>query len=145
MRDYLFKTRKNVTFPDDEMILRMRETARKEVIDSLKREKIKPSEFTHVIHISSLSPVANEVWVFWEAGRMLFHFSSDIDLSNPLVWDHDEMTTKSFNIDTQVVVSMNEVAGSNAYMTRDQIGRALFNCIVLGKRVVLKPLPEAGK
>jgi hypothetical protein len=32
------------------------------------------------------------------------------------------------------------VAGSNTYMTRDQVGRTLFNCIILGRRVALKPL-----
>jgi hypothetical protein len=50
------------------------------------------------------------------------------------------MAVKLYDIDEQVVVSLDEVAGSNAYMTRDQVGRVLFNCIVLGKRVVLEPL-----
>ncbi len=75
----------------------------------------------------------------------MLRFASDIDLSNPAMWEHDEMSVKLFDIDTQVVVSMNEVAGSNAYMTRDQIGRAMFNCIVLGQRVVLNPLQESVK
>ena len=50
------------------------------------------------------------------------------------------MAVDLYDIDEQVVVSLDEVAGSNAYMTRDQVGRALFNCIVLGRRVVLEPL-----
>ena len=145
MRDYLFKTRKDVSFPDDELIMRIRKTARAELLDDLRKDGKEIPKSNPVIHISSLSPVANEVWVFWEEGRLMLRFASDIDLSNPLVWDHDEMSAKAFDIDTQVVVSMNEVAGSNAYMTRDQIGRALFNCIVLGKRVVLTPLPESKK
>ncbi len=145
MRDYLFKTRKDVTFPDEELILRIRKTARAELLDDLKKDGKKLPTGNPVIHISSLSPVANEVWVFWEEGRLMLKFASDIDLSNPIVWDHDEMSVKPYDIDTQVVVSMNEVAGSNAYMTRDQIGRALYNCIVLGKRVVLNPLPENKK
>ena len=142
MRDYLFKTRKDVLFPDEELIMRIRKTARAELMDDLKKEGKKIPTDNPVIHVLSLSQVANEVWVFWEEGRLMLRFASDIDLSNPLVWDHDEMSAKAFDIDKQVVVSMNEVAGSNAYMTRDQIGRALFNCIVLGKRVVLAPLPE---
>jgi len=145
MRDYLFKTRKDVTFPDDELILRMRKTVRAELMDDLKKDGKKMPSSNPVIHISSLSPVANEVWIFWEEGRLMLKFASDIDLSNPAVWEHDEMSVKPFDIDTQVVVSMNEVAGSNAYMTRDQIGRALFNCIVLGKRIVLNKLPESRK
>ena len=36
---------------------------------------------------------------------------------------------------TQTVVSLDEAAGSNAFLTRDQIGRALFNCVVLGRRI----------
>ena len=44
-----------------------------------------------------------------------------------------------FDIDEQVVVSLDEVAGSNAYMTRDQVGRILFNCIVLGQQLIVKP------
>jgi hypothetical protein len=37
------------------------------------------------------------------------------------------------------VVSLDEVAGSNAFMTRDQAGRILFNCMVLGRRLELAP------
>ena len=47
-----------------------------------------------------------------------------------------------YNIDEQTVVSLDEVAGSNAYMTRDQVGRALFNCIVLGRRLEFEPLDD---
>jgi hypothetical protein len=43
---------------------------------------------------------------------------------------------------SQMVISLEEAAGSNRFMTRNQIGRALYNCIVLGKRVAVTP---AGK
>ncbi len=46
-----------------------------------------------------------------------------------------------YDIDEQVVVSLQEVPGSNAYLTRDQVGRALYNCMILGKRVILEPVP----
>jgi hypothetical protein len=75
---------------------------------------------------------------------MLIRFASDIDLEHPAVWDHDELAVNIYDIDEQTVVSLDEVAGSNAYLTRDQVGRALFNCIVLGKRMVLNP-PDLEK
>jgi hypothetical protein len=42
---------------------------------------------------------------------------------------------KTWDVLNQVVVSLDESAGSNAFMTRDQIGRALYNCLVLGQRL----------
>ncbi len=139
MRDYAHRTRAQARFPEDELLLRMRSSARRSIFEYMEeREKDEMEKLERVIHIAPLSEIANETWVFWEAGRMLIHFSSDIDLENPAIWDHDEMTVKLFNIDEQTVVSLDEVAGSNAYMTRDQVGRILFNCIVLGQRIVLE-------
>jgi hypothetical protein len=40
-----------------------------------------------------------------------------------------------------MVISLEEAAGSNRFMTRSQIGRALYNCIVLGQRVAVTPRP----
>lgn len=34
---------------------------------------------------------------------------------------------------------LDEVAGSNAFMTRDQAGRVLFNSVVLGRKLELTP------
>ena len=73
---------------------------------------------------------------------MLIRFASDIDLASPAVWEHEELAARLYDIDENVVVSLDEVAGSNAYLTRAQVGRALYNCIVLGRRVELQPLPE---
>ena len=47
--------------------------------------------------------------------------------------EHDELAVRIFDIDEQVVVSLDEVPGSNAYLTRDQVGRVLYNCMVYGK------------
>jgi hypothetical protein len=64
-------------------------------------------------------------------------------LTNPAVWEHETLAVKLFSLDQKVVVSLDEVAGSNAFMTRDEAGRALFNCIVLGRRVSLQPPANA--
>ena len=60
------------------------------------------------------------------------------------MWEHEDLAVKMYDLDEQVVVSLDEVAGSNAYLTRDQVGRALYNCVVLGKRLELDPkdIPE---
>jgi hypothetical protein len=92
-----------------------------------------------VIHLAPLSPVANETWVFWESGHKLFYFASDIDLANPKVWEHQSLLARIFDLDEQVVVSHEEAAGSNRFLTRYQVSRALFNCIVLGQRITVPP------
>ena len=156
MRDYAHHTRNKTRFPDEDLLMRMRLSARKRILqyfedhvkdkpesEMAKLEEMKKQD--QIIHLSPLSNVANEAWVFWETGRMLIRFSSDIDLENPAIWDHDELAVELLNIDEQTVVSLDEVAGSNAYMTRDQVGRALYNCIILGKRMTLKPLDDTDK
>ncbi len=37
---------------------------------------------------------------------------------------------------------MDEAPGSNVFMTRDQVGRALLVCIVLGKRLDIPPAEQ---
>jgi hypothetical protein len=131
MKDYLFRTRSEATFPEGQLFERLRVALRKEM-------GLKPEERTagrHIVHLAPLSPAANEVFVFLESHKLLVRFASDIDLSNPAMWEHESLMVKTWDVTTQVVVSLDEAAGSNAFMTRDQIGRALFNCIVLGRRL----------
>ena len=51
-----------------------------------------------------------------------------------------------FDLDQQVVLTHDEAPGSNRFLPRHQAGRALFNCDVLGQRVVVtsRPPPGAG-
>ena len=144
MVDSLFQHRNETLFPEGELLTRMRTAARKAAQQAGMEDTPATSQGADtVVHFAPLSPVANEAWVFWEAGRKLIRFASDIDLSNPAVWQHEELMVKMFDLDEQVVVSLSEVAGSNAYLTRDQVGRALYNCVVLGRRVAL-PAPAAA-
>jgi uncharacterized protein (DUF779 family) len=94
-----------------------------------------------VVYLAPLSPVGNDAWVFWENQKLLIRFTSDIDLSNPTVWEHEQMRVQVYNTYSQMVISLEEAAGSNRFMTRSQIGRALYNCIVLGQRVAVTPRP----
>ena len=137
LRDDLFRTRNQARFPEGELLERLRAAARRE----LEKEGVqRPAEgVPNVIHLAPLSSVANEAWVYWESGRRLLRFDSDIDLADPRVWEHENLSVRVFEIDTKVVVSLDEVAGSNAFMTRDHAGRILFNCLILGKRLELQP------
>lgn len=142
MREYLFKTRAEATFPDDALRERLRVAVRKEI-------GLHPTTRTagrQITHVAPLSPVSNEVWVYWENRQLLIRFASDIDLVNPAIWEHETLMVKTWDVRTQVVVSLDEAAGSNAFMTRNQIGRALYNCIVLGQRQeVTNPATAPGK
>jgi len=139
LRDYLFDRRGTVIFPDDELVDRLRDSVRDEIIAHFKDKGRAAPKGDLIVHFSPLSPVANEVWAFWEYGRVLIRFSADMSLSDKSAWEHEKLMTNLYDIDDQVVVSMQEVPGSNAYMTRDQVGRALYNCIILGRRYDLKP------
>ncbi|HML74776.1 MAG TPA: hypothetical protein PKB02_09800 [Anaerohalosphaeraceae bacterium] len=138
MKDYLFRTRNQQDFPDEVMIEHLRQALRKEIA----REGTSVSglpQGDRIIHLAPLSPIANETWVFWEDGRKLFFFASDIDLANPAVWEHETLMARVFDLDQQVVVSPSEAPGSNRFLTRYQVSRALFNCVVLGRRISLPP------
>ena len=91
----------------------------------------------HVFHIAPMSPVVNEVWVFVENRNWFLHFTSDSDIENPELWAAQELRVRVIDAANNTVVSMEEMPGSNVYVTRDQIGRLLYNCIVFGKRILV--------
>jgi hypothetical protein len=142
LREYLFQSRTNVLYPEAALREYMREATRKKLVASGRAAHVVDPSGIQTIHLAPLSPVANVAWVFWETGRMLLRFSSDLDLANPALWKLGDLTVDTYDIDEQMVVSLDEAPGSNAYLTRDQIGRVLYNCIVLGKRFDV-PLADA--
>jgi hypothetical protein len=139
LREYLFNKRGSVTFPDEALTERLRGALLTQIEQHLADAGKTLPDGDRIVHCAPLSPVANELWAFRETGRMLVRFSSDLDLTNPAVWDHEELAGTIYDIDEQVVVSLQEAKGSNAYLTRDQVGRALYNCVVLGRRYTLPP------
>lgn len=139
MREELFKTRSLASFPEGELLEHMRAAARKQILKEAEHVRATTPAGPQIVHLAPLSPIANEAWAFWEGGRMLIRFASDIDLADPAVWEHEDLMVHVYPLDRNVVVSLDEVAGSNAFMTRDQAGRALFNCVVLGKKIELQP------
>ncbi|MDC0948862.1 hypothetical protein OAS86_05935 [Gammaproteobacteria bacterium] len=116
-------------YPNDALLMRMG--------DAVKRQFGPIAEDTSevpVFHVSPLSPVIDELWVFVEQRRELYHFSADAGVDAEGLWDAHHITTRRFDLDEQVIVTQSERPGSNAFVTRDFVGRALYNCIVLGKR-----------
>lgn len=138
MRDYLFRTRAQHDYPDPALVVRLQQALRKEAA----REGLLATNAAagdKIVHIAPLSPVANEVWVFWESGRKLFSFASDIDLANPAVWEHETLLARIYDLDQQVVVSHEEAPGSNRFLTRYEVSRALFNCVLFGQALTVQP------
>lgn len=138
LKKHLFETRNDVVFPNKELVNEIRKASFIQITKLFKKMgKEVPKDLVQTIHVSSLSPVSNEIWVFWELGRLLLRYSSDIDIEHPAMWQHHTLIADVFDVDNQVVVSLNEVPGSNSYLTRDQAGRILYNCIVRGKAIKL--------
>jgi hypothetical protein len=134
LRDELFRTRNRASFPERDLLDRMEAALRAEVAEDIGHSKRLAPQETQVVYLAPLSAVANETWVFWENGRTLIRFASDIDLANPAVWEHEKLAAHLFHLDKNVVVTLDEVAGSNAFLTRDEASRVLFNCMILGER-----------
>jgi len=138
VHDYLLRMRTQATFPDAAMSKRLGKALREHLQLDLKG---RPGE-EHIVHVAPLSPVANELWVFVEDQKLLVHYASDLDLTNDTLWGHAALAVRTYDIPNATVVSLDEVPGSNEFLTRDQVGRALYNCIVLGRRSVLTAAPE---
>jgi hypothetical protein len=131
MLDYLIQTRNQKDPLNEALSQRLGEAVSSEMQATV--EEL-PDNGDFTIFISPLSPVANEIWVFWQDANLLIRWASDIELDNAAVWEHEQLATKVIDIEEQVVLSLNQVPGSNAYMSRDQIGRILYNCVILGEK-----------
>jgi hypothetical protein len=132
--DYLFKTRNQHDYPSTELSGRLRNAISKK-IDAYQAQ----AAGEQTIFISPLSPVGNDIWAYWVDVGLLLRWSSDIDLSNPAVWEHESLAIKVYDIEEQTVLAFQQAPGSNAYLTRDQVGRILYNCTVLGQMRRIQP------
>jgi hypothetical protein len=138
LRDFLFRTRFQRDIFDPVIVQHLREVAKEQAAKAgLSATNILGGQ--QIINIAPLSPAANETWVLWEIQRKLFYIASDIDLADPAVWKYQTLNIRTFDLNEQVVISNEEATGSNFYLTRYQISRALFNCIVLGQRIDVPP------
>lgn len=130
--EYLFATRNQADYPDEAMRERMRQALREQLGPASSQE-------AQTFYLAPLSPVSNDLWVFWESGGKLIRFSSDTDLTSKAYWAYEKLGVRVYDLKENIVVSLTEAAGSNAYVTRDWAARALFNCIVFGQRLLITP------
>jgi len=98
-----------------------------------------PRNVPQTFFFAPVHEVDNEAWVFWEEGKLLFKASSEIDLANPDAWRTERLELTVIDTVCQTVVSFSERPGSNRHVTRDQVGRALYNCVVLGQKRTALP------
>jgi len=130
---YLYRTRNDSRFPGEKVLHYLGDALR----ERMKAEGPIEIEGDQLIYLAPLSPVSNELWVFWENERKIIRFSSDCDYIDPYYWDHYQVGIDVYDLDDDIVISLIETPGSNAYITKDAVGRVLFNCVVLGKREVI--------
>jgi len=135
LSDYLFRTRNDRAFPDAELRERLRDAVRKAMGERPADVEDGPA----VVYLAPLSPVSNDLWVYWENGHRIIRFSSDADLTQKIYWDLAGVDVHVYDLRENVVVSLGEVPGSSKYVTRDWAARVLFNCIALGQKVAMPP------
>ncbi len=135
VQDHLFDSRTNRVAMSDSL----RAAARKLALDYL--YKAHPAPFTEdqIFYVAPVSSVCNDVWAFWETGRKVMLFSADTDLTNPGFEQLSQLRLEVIDLDKDVVASTGEVPGSNAFVTKDWVGRMFFNCILYGERIVRTP------
>lgn len=137
--EYLFSVRSQREYPDHELIERMRSALRSHYASETNLVTKGPQ----TVYVAPISKVSNNLWVFWENARKIIRFSSDTDLNSKAFWNFEKLGVKMYDLEKDVVVSMAETAGSNAYVTRDWAARVLFNCVVFGQRmIIIPPDPE---
>ena len=143
LRDFLFTTRFQRDTFDPVIVQHLRDAVASEAAqEGLSATNVLNGQ--QLICIAPRSPAANETWVLWEIRRKLFYIASDIDLADPDVWKYQTLTIRVFDLDQQVVISHEEATGSNFYLTRYQVSRALFNCVILGQRIDVPPVPGSS-
>jgi hypothetical protein len=133
--DLIFATKDHIQYPSEVLDTRIRD-----LVNRFLRKHQPPSiGRLQTFFVSGISPVCNELWIFWQNEGKILHFSSAMDLHNPKFWEITPLNLKVIDLRRQVVVSGHEVPGSNAFLTKDWAGRMLYNCIVLGERLDLTP------
>ncbi len=133
---YLYETRNQREYPDE----RVRASLGEALDRRMKEAGPVEIEGDQIFFLAPLSPVTNDLWVFWENQRRIIRFTSDADYDTEFYWQHAETGVDVYDLDNDIIISLLERPGSNAYITKDSVGRVLFNCIVLGMKIVA---PEA--
>jgi len=95
----------------------------------------------HIFYTAPISPVSNDIWVLHENTNQLLQFSADMDISKPATWEKLSLRLRFHQLDPQLILTPDRERGGAPEITKDFVGRVLFNCLVLGNRIEV--LPEA--
>jgi hypothetical protein len=132
----LYETRNRKIFLGEALEKRLAHALRKQIEnESPEPEEKFPEGTEHVFWVAPLSPVSNDLWIFWENAHRLIKFSSDADYDSEAFWEIGPLGVHIYDLDSDVIVAPAEAPANDAMITKDFVGRALYNCIVLGKRV----------
>jgi hypothetical protein len=135
VQDHLFDSRTNRARMNENL----RAAARTLVMEYLLKTHPAPFTEDQILYVAPPSTVCNDLWAFWETDRKLMLFAADMDLSNPGFEQLSQLRLEVIDLDKDVVASTKEVPGSNAFVTKDWVGRMFFNCILYGERIVRTP------
>lgn len=140
-----------IRFPRDEVAATLKSArahlhvpgpaAREVILRAIRREldRSGATDGPQRFYFAARTGVATDVWVYWLNRRVIFQISGDMDMADPAVIAHLPLLVRQFNLGTNVVASVVEAEGSNAFITRDRASRVLFMCLVRGEEVVLDP------
>lgn len=133
---YLTQTRTHSTFPNEEVLSNIKHRLKEQVESAGKSDafKIDP-EVNDIFYLAPLSPVCNEIWLYWVGAKIIIHCKSGIDIDTPAAWDSGSLHFSLFDAYNNTLISLGQTALSNEFMTIHQVGRTLYNCMVLGKRI----------
>jgi len=140
MIQHLWERNAELRFPGDELSERLRRACRRQM--ELDPDGHETGD--QVMHIAPLSDVSNMVWVYIENQRLLVQFSTDRELEDLGSWTWEDLRVRWWDLFDDTVSVLGEMPGSNLFMTMDQAGRALYNCVVLGKRVIVVNSEDPG-
>lgn len=133
---HLFQTRQERLFPDAAMESRLE----KALADYLSLEhEHEMTNATQTFYVAPISPVSNELWVFWENRHLALHFTADGDLADARLWEQIQLNLRVVSLEQNVAVSRDEMPDGGRFVSRDWAGRLVYNCVVLGRKFTLRP------
>lgn len=132
---HLFSIRNERSYPGDALMRRLRHAFHERYGSSIANGE------RQTIYVAPLSMVSNQLWVFWENAGKIIRFHSDSDIDSEAYWALEKIGVTLYDLKEDVVISLAEVPGSNAYVTRDWAARVLYNCVVFGRRITTEPPP----
>ena len=113
------------------LIHKLKEALPKIVAGELPNNK----DLNEIFYIAPVTKYENTIIIFWENEKKLIVLSSDADFSTPLFWQSLSMSIEIFDMKKDIVTSLQQVLGSNAYVTKNWISRILFNCVIDGYKL----------